>query len=146
MSNLVIRNTQPRLVQLPPVQPGYSSYRLSPGENDVPSEYWAVVTKNRAVKGFLAAKILENLGEGKAQALINNLDKLHPSDALKHISKCENVKLLNDWKKGTESIGLRTAFEERIGELIASQTGTTVSPETSSADKVEAVVEAELTD
>ena len=155
MSNLVIRNTEPRLVELPSVQPkvdgkgkvledGYTGYRLAPGENDVPSGYWERITHHKGVKMLLACKTLVNEGEGKARSLVNNLDELSPDTALKHVGNCENVAVLNDWKAGTQTLGYRQAIDERIAELIAGQTGAAVSAPAS--DAVDPVVEAELTD
>jgi len=155
--NLVIRNTEPRLVELPAIPPvvtkagkvtreGFVAFRLKPGENDVPSEYWELVVKHKAVKIWLACKTLVNEGEGTAKSLVNNLDALGPEAALKHIGNCENVSVLNDWKAGTQTLGYKRAIDERIAELIAGQTGEVANAPAPSADSVDAVVEAELTD
>lgn len=153
--NLVIRVTEPRLVELPNVQPkldtdgnvledGYVGYRLKPGENDVPSAYWDRITHHKGVKILLACKTLVNEGPGKAKSLVNNLDELAPDTALKHIGNCENVAVLNDWKAGTQTLGYKQAIDERIGELVAGQTGEAAGA--SHTDTVDPVVEAELTD
>lgn len=132
--NLVIKNTEPRLVVLPglPVEqnkagkvtaPGWSEHRLLPGENDVDSGYWERVTKKGAVKIFLAAGLLKNEGEGKAQVMVLSLDKLKGQDAMMHISKCTSVQVLNEWKAATENPVIRSAIQDRIQELIVGATG-----------------------
>jgi hypothetical protein len=134
MANLVIVVTEPRGVELPNVAPkvskegkvtapGFHAQKLLPGENDVDSAYWNKVKGNPAVKQWLAVKLLKNNGEGKARSIIASLDNLAPDVALRHIGNCENVGLLNDWKAGTKGAGLRKAIEERILEVVASQTG-----------------------
>jgi hypothetical protein len=156
MTNLVIRNTEPRLVELPSVEPivddegnvtrdGYIPYRLVPGENDVPKAYWDIVKSNPAVKLYLATGTLVNAGEGKAASLVNNLDSLPPNVALKHIGNCENIAVLNDWKAGTTQLGYKKAIEERIAEIVAGQTGDAV-PSAPSADAVDPFTDAEIED
>ncbi|MDP6424352.1 MAG: hypothetical protein QGG14_06385 [Planctomycetota bacterium] len=151
----MIVNNQPRLVELPPVLPvldddgevveeGFTAYRLAPGENEVPEACWAKVVKNKAVKIWLAAGVIANTGEGTAKQLVNNLDAISQADALRHIANAENTALLNDWKRGTESLGLRTAIDERLAELVASQTGDAKTAVPNSPDGVEPVIEATL--
>ncbi len=152
--NLVIENTEPRLVELPPIAPtvkngkvtkaGFSSHKLLPGENNVPEEYWKTLVKNPGVKILLACKTLRNKGEGVATSILAGLDKLAPDVAQRHIGNCENVQVLNDWKRNTESVPLRRAIEERVLELVAGVDG--AAPETPSGDAVEPTVDAKLTD
>ncbi len=127
--------TEPRGVELPNVlptvdkktgkttAPGFNALKLLPGENDVPLAYWDKVKGNGAVKQWLATHLLKNNGEGVAKSIIASLDNLAPDVALRHIGKCENVKLLNDWKAGTKGRALRKTISERILEVVASQTG-----------------------
>ncbi len=149
--NIVILNKKPRLVELPNVPPkvskngkvereGFTAYRLLPGENDVPSEYWDLVKGNPGVKILLATEIIKNKGEGKAKTLLAGLDNLSGDVALKHVGNCENIQVLNDWKSGTENLGLRKAIDERVLELIANQTGDAPSD----AENVEPVIPATL--
>ena len=128
MSNLVIENTEPRLVELPDVEPkgdnaGYTAYKLSPGENDVPSEYWDAIVSNPGVKICLAVGTIKNNGEGKATSILADLSKIPQQAALRHIGRCDKVALLTQWARGTEGRGLLKAIEERKLELIASQDG-----------------------
>lgn len=142
MSNLIIEVTEPRAVELPSVPPtvskagnvtapGFHPQQLLPGENDVDSAYWDKVKGNTAVKQWLAVRLLKNRGEGKATSIIASLDNLAPDTALRHIGKCENVKLLNEWKASTKGRALRKAISERILEVVASQTGD--APDTTGA-------------
>lgn len=153
--NLVIVNTEPRLVELPDVlvkldkrgdkviRPGYTGQKLLPGENDVGADYWDLIKGNPGVKILLACKTLVNNGEGEAKSILAGLDNLAPDVALRHIGKCENVKVLNEWKSGTESLQLRKHIEERVLELVHGQTGE--SETTPAADApVDPVVEAKL--
>lgn len=135
MPNLVIEVTEPRAVELPNMRPvtdkktgkvkapGFRAMQLLPGENDVPSEYWDKIKSNPAVKQWLAVKLLKNLGEGIAKSIIASLDNLAPDVAMRHIGKCENVAILNEWKAGAKGRALRKAISERILEVVASQTG-----------------------
>lgn len=134
MSNLIIENTGPRLVELPNVYPktdkagkvtapGFHAQKLIPGENDVDAAYWDAVKGNPGVKILLACGDLKNRGEGKARSILADLDKLSPEVALRHIGNCENVTVLQEWKAATQNLSLRKTIEERVLELIHGQTG-----------------------
>ena len=155
MSNLVIKNHTKTLVELPDVPPktdkagkvtreGYIAYRLLPGESDVPAAYWDLVKGNPGVKIFLAAGKISNAGEGKAQSILAGLDKLGGDAALKHVGKCENMEVLRGWRDGTESIGLRKLIDERMLEVVASQTGEPAAPASPTTEPVIPVVPATL--
>lgn len=155
--NLVIVNTEPRLHELPNVhakfdpdtrvvtQEGHQAFRLLPGENNVPSEYWAIVKSNPGVRIALATGSIRNTGEGTASVTLASLDKISASAAMTHIGNCENVQVLSDWKANTQNIALRKAIEERVLELIASADGSAPAPQVD-GDNVDPVIEAALED
>lgn len=151
--NIIINNTEPRLIELPSVAPkvatgkeivkdavldskgvmvqptqymepgtllsdGYDLKQLLPGENDVDSDYWAIVCKNKGVKIMLAAGYLENHGEGKAASLVADIDKVDVGTAKKMILECANIGVLTRWAEGTDNRGLRKLIGERKDELI----------------------------
>lgn len=105
------------------VKPGFHPQKLAPGENDVDSDYWNEVKGNPAVKQWLACKILTNQGEGKARPMIESLDSLNTDVALRHIARCENIQVLNDWKSTTKNASYKKEIETRIMALVAAQTG-----------------------
>jgi hypothetical protein len=157
-TNLVIRNNEPRLVELPEVAPkigktgkvtapGYMPAKLLPGENDLESDNWDAVKGNPAIKIWLATRTIENMGPGKARSILAGLDKLAPGVAARHIGNCENVVVLNEWKGSTENLDLLRSIDERILELVHSQDGAAVAPTSNPNEAVvDPVVEAALED
>ena len=133
MQNLVIKVTEPRLVELPELAPlvedgqlardGYNAQKLSPGENNVDGTYWESVKGNPGIKILLAAKVLVNKGEGQAKSILKEIDNLPPGTAQRHIANCENLQVLESWKESSNNAGLKGLIDERKLELIHSQTG-----------------------
>lgn len=153
--NIVIKNHAKTLVELPDVpvkidkngkvlREGFIAYRLLPGENDVPSEYWDLIKGNPGVKIFLAANKIENMGEGTARSILAGLDKLAPDAAIRHVGACENLDVLKDWRKNTDNIGMRKLIEERMLELVHGQTGEPAAPAPVPTEPVVPVIEATI--
>lgn len=153
--NLVIKNHAKTLIELPDVpvktdkngkvtREGYIAYRLLPGENDVPGAYWDIVKSNPGVKIFLAAGKIENTGEGKARSILAGLDKLAPDTAIRHVGACENLAVLKDWRSNTESIGMRKLIDERMLEIVHSQTGAPAESAPVPTEPIVPVIEATI--
>lgn len=121
--NLVIVNKRPSLVTLPSVTNTtdarlQAGLQLLPGENDVPEWYWKKCLKVKAVKIWVAAKILINKGEGVAKALFKGLDSLPDNEAAKQIARCDEVTILKDWKDKSESRELQKLCTDKINEIV----------------------------
>lgn len=120
--NLVIENTEARLVTLPAVvstDPRVAKgMELAPGENDVPAWYWEKCLKVQAVKIWEASGVLKNKGEGKAKPLMLGLDSLDRQDAFIKVAKCNEVRILKDWMEKSEKSEYKDMCKDRINELI----------------------------
>lgn len=132
MANIVIENTRPTQITLPPhiqrkgQQKGkvlHDAQPLLPGENNVDADYWNFCKERKGVKPLIALKYLVNLGEGEAKELGASIDNLPDDQALAQIEKCDDIQILNDWKVNSQKPGIRRAIEERVQELVANADG-----------------------
>ena len=126
-TNLVIENTTARLLMGPAVG-GAQPVRLLPGQNNVASDVWADLSKNRTVKQWLALGDVKSNGAGQAAKLDEGLGVLTDAEAAQRIARCDDVKILGDWMSKADRVELRQMCEAQIQRVIASQGGN-VAPE-----------------
>ena len=91
---------------------------LIPGENNISSSAWEKCKKNPAVKLYIAAGHLKNRGPGKAKSLAVGLDALTLAQAKDQIARCDEVKILKDWRGKTDKPRYKDLCEKRIKEII----------------------------
>lgn len=167
--NIVILNTEARLIELPTIAPrvatgkevvkdavldangvmvtateymepgalietGYDLRKLSPGQNDVDSDYWARVCKNPGVKILLAAGWLVNKGEGAAEQLVPDIDSMDLVGAKQMILDSDQMSALTAWAASTENLGLKKLIGERKAELVGSADGRVRGPKNPKTD------------
>jgi hypothetical protein len=122
---LVIKNNQPRAIELPPVPSKEATTEeimgltLIPGENNVTQVAWDHAKKNPGIKIWLACEYLESLGAGEAKSLGEGLDSLTAGEAKAKIANCGEVKILQDWKEKTTKKALEKLITTRITALVA---------------------------
>ncbi len=123
--NLVIKNTEARLIELPKVEfkdevdRDYNP-RLIPGENNVPEAVWVECLKSETIKMYVAMEYLKCKGQGKAKSLAVGLVNLNVSEAKKQIAKCDVIKVLQEWSGKDERKTVQNAIKSKIKSLIAS--------------------------
>jgi len=120
--NLVIVNTEPRAIYLPPADvqdfDEARGLRLLPGENNVSSLLWEAIQSNPAVKIWVTQELLVNRGAGKAKPLADGLDNLTLAQAATQIAKCESGKFLADLREKTTNAPIIELINKRIREII----------------------------
>ena len=102
---------------------GYDQKQLIPGQNDVDSDYWELVCKNKGVRIWLACGYLVNRGEGSAVRLVSDIDSVDTATAKLMIVECRTMSALTAWGEGTESLGLKKLIAERKSELVSQADG-----------------------
>ena len=118
--NLVVNNTQPRAIFLPPcVVDGerYTSRMLLPGQNDVPAEHFGAIKGTPGMRQYVALGYLEALGGGKAEPIPSGFDGMADSDVRERLAAIEDPQALIELRDLTTSPVLVRMCNERIREL-----------------------------
>ena len=114
--NLVIENTEPRGIDLPPFE-NQAGVSLIPGENSVDRRYWEGIQKNAAVKMYKRCGFIVNKGPGIARPLNETLDSLGTDDARKAIAQTKDKEQLNTWLKNTSSPYIKKYIASKMEAL-----------------------------
>lgn len=111
--NVVIKNHRRTAIIL-----SNPSFKLLPGENDVPSEVWDSNKKSRSVEMWLEAGYLVDCTDlTKARPLAVDTNITSVPDMLRNIQKCNRVELLAEWGSVDDRTEVRKAIMSRIDDL-----------------------------
>lgn len=121
---LVIKNTRPCLITLPAVKAEngadlFPSKMLLPGESNVDPAYWEAVKGKEALKIWIAAGYLQDLGPGEAKRLDKGLDVLPSDKAAEQIARNNSIQMLDEWRAKTKIPDYVKLIDDRKRALVA---------------------------
>jgi hypothetical protein len=91
---------------------------LYPGENNINEQAWKKAKINPAIKIYVSCRYLIDRGPGEAKSLIQGLDALDLSDARDRVARCDEIKILKDWKTRAKKPKYKALCEARIKEIL----------------------------
>jgi len=122
--NVVVNNTQPRAIFLPPRVDSsgrrHASKLLAPGQNNVDVAHWRACVEPKprpGLRSYIALGYLECLGEGEAEVMPRGFDGMSDIDVRQRLDAMDDLESLISLRDLTASAALVSMVNERIKEL-----------------------------